>query len=82
MKQVAIGIASLAVIATLAGCTNRENEERAMAAAQRSESATVRAEAAASRVEQAAMRAEAAAQRAESAVMKAEDAHESRGGRR
>jgi len=83
MKNVAMGIASLALAGALAGCqANYENEARAVAAAQNAESAAARAETAATRVEQAAGRVETAAQRAESVVVKAEEQEESRGRRR
>ena len=73
MNGVRVALASLTLVAGLAGCQAKyEDAARVTAATQNAESAATRAEAAAHRVEQAASRAEAAAQRAEAATAKIE----------
>jgi len=81
MRSIGGSLASLMMVAALAGCQSKyEDQARATAAAQNAETAATKAEAAASRTEQAAKKAEAAAQRAEAVVEKLES--EGRGRRK
>ena len=74
MKRIGASLASLVMVAGLAGCQAKyEDQARITAATQNAESAATRAEAAAHRVEAAAAKAEAAAQRAEAVAQKSDE---------